>query len=92
MIRFEPLIPLWATAVLLGPLLIACLALLITRPRQRWSWTRRLLIVALPLLAAAAGFGTGHVFWSVVFIAAGAFLFQVLILAPAIHHRDDGER
>ena len=60
-------------------------------PVLRPVWVR-LLIVALPLLAAAAGFGTGHVFWSVVFIAAGAFLFQVLILAPAIHHRDDGER
>lgn len=57
-------------------------------PLLRPFWVR-LLIVALPLLAAAAGFATGHVFWSVVFIAAGAFLLQVLILSPAVHKPDD---
>lgn len=60
-------------------------------PLLRPVWVR-LLIVALPLLAAAAGFATGHVAWSVVFIAAGAFLFQVLILAPAVHRKDDDDR
>lgn len=59
-------------------------------PLLRPVWVR-LLIVAIPLVAAAAGFANGAVALSVLFIAAGAFLFQRLILGPAVGRRDDDD-
>lgn len=47
-----PLMPLWAAIPLLLLMLGACLALLVTRPRQRVAWLRRCLMVVL--LAAVA--------------------------------------
>lgn len=50
--RAQYLIPLWLTILLMLPLLIACAVLLATRPRQRWSWLRRLLMVLLLAVVA----------------------------------------
>ena len=52
MIRLEPLMPLWASIPLFGLLLIACVTLLVLRPRQRVAWLRRALMVMLLLVVA----------------------------------------
>lgn len=59
-------------------------------PLLRPIWVR-LLLVAIPLIAAAASFARGSVGWSLPFIAAGAWLFQRLVLAPALDRRDDDD-
>lgn len=59
-------------------------------PLLRPVWVR-LLVVAIPTIAAAAGFATGAVALSVLFIAIGAFLFQRLVLGPAVGRRDDDD-
>lgn len=41
------LIPLWLMLLLLVPPIILSAVLLVTRPRQRWDWLRRLLILVL---------------------------------------------
>lgn len=56
-------------------------------PLLRPIWVR-LLVVAIPLLAAAASFANGSVGWSLPFIALGAWLFQRLVIAPAAGRRD----
>ena len=45
--RAQWLLPVWLGIILLLPLLIACAVLLVRRPRQRWAWLRRLLMVLL---------------------------------------------
>lgn len=57
-------------------------------PLLRPLWVR-LIVVALPFLGAAAGFANGAVAVSVLFIAGAAFLFQRLILGPALGDRQD---
>lgn len=59
-------------------------------PLLRPMWVR-LLIVAIPFLAAAGSFATGSVGWSLPFIAAGAWLFQRLVLAPGLEDRGNDE-
>lgn len=49
---FLHLIPLWLTVLLLGPMLLACLVLLVRRPRQRLAWLRRALMVVLLVIVA----------------------------------------
>ncbi|MCS6710898.1 VWA domain-containing protein [Brachybacterium sp. EF45031] len=41
------LFPWWLIALLMVPMAALCLLLLVRRPRQRWSWLRRLLMVLL---------------------------------------------
>lgn len=59
-------------------------------PLLRPMWVR-LLLVAIPLIAAAASFANGSVGWSLPFIAAGAFLFQRLVLTPGVEDGGDDE-
>lgn len=48
----HPLMPLWALVPLFTLLLLPCLALLVLRPRQRWAWLRRALMVLLLAVVA----------------------------------------
>lgn len=50
--RAQYLVPVWLAAVILLPLLVACAVLLVRRPRQRWAWLRRLLMVVLLAVVA----------------------------------------
>lgn len=48
----DPLMPLWASTLLFGPLLILAAVLLVRRDRHRLAWLRRLLIVVLLVVIA----------------------------------------
>lgn len=50
--RAQYLVPVWLSAILLLPLLIACVVLLVRRPRQRLAWLRRAVIVLLLAVVA----------------------------------------
>lgn len=52
MIRFEPLMPLWASIPLFTAMLTVAVVLLIRRPRQRVAWLRRVLMIVLLLVVA----------------------------------------
>jgi Ca-activated chloride channel family protein len=45
--HLEHLIPLWATLLIFVPLLALAVVMLVRRPRQRWAWLRRVLMVVL---------------------------------------------
>ncbi|PWH05408.1 hypothetical protein DEO23_12555 [Brachybacterium endophyticum] len=45
--HLEHLIPLWATILIFVPLLALAVVMMVRRPRQRWAWVRRALMVAL---------------------------------------------
>ena len=49
---FDPMMPVWAVLLLLGPLAVLALVLLVKRRRQRLPWMRRLLIVLLLAVVA----------------------------------------
>lgn len=50
--HLEHLIPLWATILIFVPLLVLAIVMLVRRPRQRWAWLRRALMVALLAVVA----------------------------------------
>ncbi|MCG7307937.1 VWA domain-containing protein [Brachybacterium sp. ACRRE] len=50
--HLEHLIPLWATILVFVPLLALAVVMMVRRPRQRWAWLRRALMVALLAVVA----------------------------------------